>query len=364
MSAVPRWVSVVLVPAAQLLLALAISSLVVLMVGENPFDAFAVMVHGALNLDYGIWSTLYYATNFIFTGLAVAVAFHAGLFNIGGEGQAYVAGLAVAGLCLAFDRVMPWWLMLPLVIISTAAFGAIWGAIPGWLQARRGAHIVVTTIMFNFIASALMSYALVQYIAKLGGNSTDSRYFAIEAVPPKVYEILRAIGIDAPVSLLNLSVLLGLGVAVLVWLLLWRTRLGYAIRVIGLNPRAAGYAGIPRARIIVIAMAISGALAGLMAVNEVYSAQGRLVLNYTAGFGFIGIAVALMGRNHPAGVVVAALLFGALYQGGTELQFEFKTLNPELIIVIQGLVIFFTGATDRLLRDPIERLFYHLKSKP
>ncbi|WP_268967883.1 ABC transporter permease [Veronia nyctiphanis] len=141
------------------------------------------------------------------------------------------------------------------------------------------------------------------------------------------------------------------------WLLLFRTRLGYAIRVVGQNATAARYAGINAQKIIIIAMTISGALAGLMAVNEVFGAQNRLILNFTGGFGFIGIAVALMGRNHPVGIIIAALLFGALYQGGTELQFEMPSLNPELIMVIQGLVIFFTGSMDRLIREPVEKWF-------
>ncbi|WP_366139480.1 ABC transporter permease [uncultured Endozoicomonas sp.] len=351
---VPVWLTSVVIPLLQLALALMVSSLVVLIVGENPIEAFRVMVQGALNLEFGgLHNTLYYATNFIFTGLAVAVAFHAGMFNIGGEGQAYLGGLGVTIIALSLDHLLPMWLMAPLVIIAAALFGALWGVIPGILQAKRGAHIVVTTIMFNFIAAALMSYLLVSIIAPLSGEATDSRYFASSAVFPKWHELFEG----AAFSLLNPTLLIALICAVMVWVLIWRTRLGYAIRVMGQNPSAAEYAGINAKKIIIITMAISGALAGMMAVNEVYGAHSRLILNYTNGFGFIGIAVALMGRNHPIGVVLAALLFGALYQGGTELQFEMPGLNPELILVIQGLVIFFTGALERLVRNPIEALY-------
>lgn len=354
----PMWVKTFLVPFIQLSVALVISSLVVLLVGESPTAAFSVMIQGATNLEFGgLNNTLYYATNFVFTGLAVAVAFHAGLFNIGGEGQAYIAGLGIGILMLLLDGVLNMWLMAPLAILVAAAFGALWGAVPGYLQAKRGSHIVVTTIMFNFIAFSVMGYALVEHIAKYGGNSTDSRYFNPEAVFPKLYELGASYGLELPFSLLNPSILIALLVAYLVWMLLFRTRLGYAIRVVGQNATAAEYAGIDAKKIIIIAMTISGALAGLMAVNEVYGAQNRLILNFTGGFGFIGIAVALMGRNHPFGIVVAALLFGALYQGGTELQFEMPSLNPELIMVIQGLVIFFTGALDRLIRKPVEGFF-------
>ncbi|MDP2571234.1 ABC transporter permease [Vibrio penaeicida] len=355
---VPGWVNVALVPLLQLILALVVSSLVVLLVGESPLAAFSVMIKGATNLEYGgLSNTLYYSTNFIFTGLAVAVAFHAGLFNIGGEGQAYIAGLGIGILMLLLDGILSVWLMAPLAIIVAAAFGALWGAVPGYLQAKRGSHIVVTTIMFNFIAFSVMGYALVEHIAKYGGNSTDSRYFNPEAVFPKLHEWGAANGFELPFSLLNPSLLIALVMAWLVWLLLFRSRLGYAIRVVGQNASAAEYAGINAKRIIIIAMTISGGLAGMMAVNEVFGAHNRLILNFTGGFGFIGIAVALMGRNHPVGIIIAAILFGALYQGGTELQFEMPSLNPELIMVIQGLVIFFTGAMDRLIREPVERLF-------
>ncbi len=350
----PRWVRIGLVPALQLALALVISSLVVLLIGEDPVRAFAIMVRGATNLEFGgFHNTLYYTTNFVFTGLAVAVAFHAGLFNIGGEGQAYVAGLGIAIVLLMFDNSLSMWLMAPLAIIASAAFGALWGIVPGYLQAKRGSHIVVTTIMFNFIAMALMSYALVVHISPLGGNSTDSRYWNPESVFPKWYEMMP----DAPFSLLNPTLIIALLCCWMVWLLIWRTRLGYAIRTVGSNPHAATYAGINASRVIIITMAISGALAGMMAVNEVYGAQNRLILNFTSGFGFMGIAVALMGRNHPFGVLLASLLFGALYQGGTELQFEISSINPQMVLVIQGLVVFFTGALDRLVREPVESMF-------
>ena len=356
----PVWLTAVLIPLIQLTLALSVASLVVLIVGESPVDAFKYMLQGALNLEYGgLHNTLYYMTNFIFTGLAVAVAFHAGLFNIGGEGQAYIGGLGVTAVAMSLDHVLPVWFMAPLVIIAAALFGAIWGVIPGYLQAKRGAHVVVTTIMFNFIAAALMSYMLVEIIAPLSGDATDSRYFAPEAVFPKFYEMSEGWAF----SLLNPSIFVALICAVLVWVLIWRTRLGYAIRVMGQNPSAAQYAGMSATKLIIITMAISGALAGMMAVNEVYGAQSRLILNYTNGYGFIGIAVALMGRNHPIGVVLSAFLFGALYQGGTELQFEMPNLNPELILVIQGLVIFFTGAMERLVRDPVEKLYLSMQAR-
>jgi simple sugar transport system permease protein len=206
--------------------------------------------------------------------------------------------------------------------------------------------------MFNYIAAALMNYLIVYKIGS-GQASNETRYFAEDAVMPKFYQLFD--GFEN--SLFNPTIFLALFSAFAVWYLLWRTRLGYAIRVVGFNQKAATYAGIPVKRIVVITMMISGALAGLMAVNEVYSAQNRLILSFTGGIGFIGIAVALMGRNHPLGIIFAAFLFGALLQGGTELQFEMQNLSRELILVIQGLVIFFTAALDQLLRGPLERWY-------
>jgi ABC-type uncharacterized transport system permease subunit len=164
-------------------------------------------------------------------------------------------------------------------------------------------------------------------------------------------------GIKITQTPLNLSIFVALASSFLVWLLIWRTRWGYAIRMIGHNESAAVYSGINPKRMVVVAMAISGSLAGLVAINEVMGAQQRIVLDFVAGSGFTGIAVALMGRNHPVGIIIASLLFGALFQGGAELAFEFSTITRDLVVVIQGLVILFCGALAYMMRGPLERLF-------
>lgn len=359
----PWWMSGLAVPGVQLLLALAVASLVVLGVGESPFATLKVMLVGALDPQAGLSSTLYYATSLIFTGLAVTVAFHAGLFNIGGEGQAYVAGLGVALACLWLDGTLSAPLMFLVAVFTAMLFGAAWAWVPGYLQARRGAHVVVTTIMFNYIAAGLLNYMLANVIRSHEGMAIETRSFKEAALLPKAQPWLQSMGIEVGPSYLNLSLLVALICVALVWWLLWYTRLGYALRTYGQNPRAALYAGMSATTMIVTAMLISGGLAGLMAVNDVYGAQGRLVLNYTGGMGFLGIAVALMGRNHPLGVLASALLFGALYQGSTDLQLEFPRISPELILVIQGLVVFFAAALDRLVRDPMERWYLQRQLK-
>jgi general nucleoside transport system permease protein len=357
----PAWVDIGLLPLANLALAFFLSGLVVLAVGENPIDALVILVRGALGHPEGIAFTLYYATNFIFTGLAVAVAFHAGLFNIGGEGQAYIAGLGVALVCLFLDF-LPWPLIFLLAMGAAMAFGAIWGAVPGWLQARRGSHVVITTIMFNFIAAALMTYLLAHVMLDPGHGAPETRRFASNAVLPSMQTMLGWIGIQAPRSPLNLAFFLALIAAVLVYFYIWRTRWGYALRVVGQNEQAARYAGIDPGRIMIVAMAISGALAGMMALNEIMGAHQRLLVAFTSGFGFVGIAVALMGRNHPVGVCLAALLFGALYQGGSELAFEMRGISREMVIVIQGLIILFCGALENMFRPALAAMFARAKA--
>ena len=357
----PRWADLVAVPLVNLVLAFLVSGLVVLYIGENPIEALTIMIRGAVGSAYGWGYTLFYATNFIFTGLAVAVAFHARLFNIGGEGQAAIGGLGVALVALA----VPWphWLLaLPAAIVGGALFGAAWAAIPGYLQAKRGSHIVITTIMFNFIASALLIYLLVDVLKAPGTMSPETARFPEGARLPNA-SVLAPLGLPfRPSTPLNIGFLLAVLCCYLVWLLIWRTRLGYQIRAFGHSEPAAVYAGIRPLRVTMLAMVISGALAGLMAINSVMGEAERLVLDSVQGAGFIGIAVALMGRSHPLGVFLAAILFGILYQGGAELEFEMPAVSREMIVVIQALVILFTGALDNMVRMPVERFFLHRRT--
>ncbi|MBW4709652.1 ABC transporter permease [Roseobacter sp. YSTF-M11] len=356
MEVMPKWAEVILVPLISLLLAAILSALVIMAIGEDPIAAVQLMVTGALGSTYGWGYTLYYATNFLFTGLAVSVAFHAGLFNIGGEGQAMLGGLGVALMCL----LIPWphWTLALIGASAGAAlFGAAWAAIPAYLQAKRGSHIVITTIMFNFIAAALLNYLLVNVMRPQGSMDPASARFPEAVHLPTLHDLLAPIGISfSKAAPANVTFLIAVLACVLVWFLLWRTWLGYEIRSYGKSEPAAKYAGISPTAITMIAMLISGGLAGMMAINNVMGEAERLVLNAVEGAGFIGIAVALMGRSHPFGVFLAAVLFGFLYQGGAELAL-WTNIPRELIVVIQALVILFTGALDNMVRMPLERLF-------
>ncbi len=359
----PLWADYGLIPLINLTVAFLVAGFVVMLVGESPIEAVQLMLKGAFGSGRGIGYTLYYATNFIFTGLAVAVAFHGGLFNIGGEGQASIAGVGVAIVCLTFDSILPWWLTFPLAIAAAAIFGAAWVLIPAWLQAYRGSHIVITTIMFNFIAASLMVYLMVYVFKPDGQQVPESRQFLEGANIPSLEPLLGMLGITARRTPLNITFILALVAAFGVWLLIWRTKLGYEIRTMGLSAKAALYAGIGEKRTIIVTLLISAALAGMMSLNPIMGAQDRIQLNFAGGAGFVGIAVALMGRSHPAGIIFAAILFGMLYQGGAEIAFEMPNITREMIVVIMGLVIFFAGALENMFRPFVQTIFASIRPR-
>jgi general nucleoside transport system permease protein len=353
----PAWADYGLVPLINVAAAFLVSGLAVLLIGENPLRAAQLLVYGAIGYGEGVGFTLFYATNFALTGLAVAVAFHAGLFNIGGEGQAYLGGLGVAIVALAFDRFLPWWLVFPMAIVAAAIAGALWALIPAWLQARFGSHIVITTIMFNFIAASLMVYLLANIFRVTGSMAPQTRTFEAGATLPKLGGLFSLFGANLGGAPLNVCLFVAIAAAIFVYYLIWRTKLGYEIRAVGHNPIAAVYAGISVYRITIVTMLISGALAGLMALNNVMGDQQRLQIEFVQGAGFVGIAVALMGRAHPVGIVLAAFLFGMLYQGGAELAFDMPAISRDMIVVIQGLVILFAGALEHMFRPGLSRAF-------
>ena len=366
MTRLPTWADVILVPFISLALAALCAAAVLLAIGQSPWQALTVMVEGALGSAYGWGYTLYYATSFIFTGLAVMIAFHGGLFNIGGEGQAQLGGLGVALVCL-FIPWPHWTLALAGAMIGAMAFGAAWAAIPAYLQAKRGSHIVITTIMFNYIAAALLIYLLVNILRPDGSMDPASARFAeTVALPqfqdmPFIQNLFLRYDAEGAIRLTkdglpmyqrvpaNVTFFIAIACCFAVWRLMWHTRLGYEIRAFGKQEKAANYAGISSFKIIMVAMMLSGAMSGLMAINNVMGQAEKLLQNSAEGAGFIGIAVALMGRNHPLGIFVAAILFGFLYQGGASLGLE-TTIPIELRTVLQGLVILFTGALDMMVR--------------
>lgn len=361
--ALPRWADIAVLPLVNLGIAMVAAGIVVAFIGQNPLEVLKLLVQGAFGSARGISYTLYYTTTFIFTGLAVAVAAHGGLFNIGGEGQATLGGLGAGLAALWLAESLPAVVMLPLMIAAAIAFGALWALVPAWLQAYRGSHVVITTIMFNFIAYTLLVYLLVNHLKPQGSMAVESAAFAASAQLPTMQEALKPLGIEWPSSPLNLSFLLALAAAVLIYVYLWRTRAGYRLRTVGANVGAAEYAGIRPAHQILIAMGVSGALAGLVAVNEIAGVNRRLLLDFVGGAGFTGIAVAIMGRNHPVGIVLASLLFGALFQGGAEVTFEMPGFTRDMVVTMQGFVILFSGAMAYVFAPALSRMLHAIPGR-
>ena len=348
----PRWATGFVLPILNLMSALLVAGLVIHLLGESPSESLRILVDSAILDPEGLGYTLFYASTFIFAGLAVSIAMQAGLFNIGAEGQMYVGGLGLTWAVLALDAHLPGILMIPLAMIGAAVFGALWAFIPGYLQAKRGSHVVVTTIMFNFIAASLMNFVIVKYLIPEGQQNPASRVFADSAALPLLNKVLPVFG-DTP---LNISFVLAILALVIYGAVVWRSSWGYQLRATGLNAHAAHYAGVKISRTIIVTMLVSGALAGLGAVNSVMGSTHYLSLNFPAGAGFVGIAIALMGRQHPVGIFLSSVLFGALIQGGFDLSLEKPNIPQETFIFIQGLIILFCGAMENFYAPAILKL--------
>ena len=348
----PRWATGFVLPILNLMSALLVAALVIHLLGESPSESLRILVDSAILDPEGLGYTLFYASTFIFAGLAVSIAMQAGLFNIGAEGQMYVGGLGLTWAVLALDAHLPGILMIPLAMIGAAVFGALWAFIPGYLQAKRGSHVVVTTIMFNFIAASLMNFVIVKYLIPEGQQNPASRVFADSAALPLLNKVLPVFG-DTP---LNISFVLAILALVVYGVVVWRSSWGYQLRATGLNAHAAHYAGVKISRTIIVTMLVSGALAGLGAVNSVMGSTHYLSLNFPAGAGFVGIAIALMGRQHPVGIFLSSVLFGALIQGGFDLSLEKPNIPQETFIFIQGLIILFCGAMENFYAPAILKL--------
>jgi simple sugar transport system permease protein len=294
----------------------------------------SVIVKSAFGSTFDIGTTLFYATPLIFTGLSVAVAFHAGLFNIGAEGQLNLAALACSAAALAVPS-LPGWIAPFFALGCGCLMGAFWGWIPGWLRTRRGSHEVINTIMLNFISAALVSWAITAYWQNPEVQNPETKMLGENYFLRSWDPVARLFG-DAPASL---AFPLAVFVAVLIWVFLWRTPWGFELRACGTNEKAAATAGIDVARTRQWAMALAGALAGCVALGEILGGVGKFRLGFSPEYGFIGIAVALLARNHPIGIIFSALLFGALHKGAADLDIETEHVTRDLSLVIQALVI-------------------------
>ncbi len=339
-------------PLIAVLAAFIIGGLIVLAIGDNPFEVYRLLLssafsfHDALgNFTFDNWGyTLFYATPLIFTGLAVALAFKCGLLNIGAEGQLYMGAFAAAWIGFTLTG-LPAVILIPTAMLAAVLAGGLWGAIPGFLKARFGSHEVINTIMLNFIAVGILSYLTQRHYKIQGDPIMQSIEIAPQAHIARFHTFLAPLGIDFPQRIpLNLAFILAILACVLVYVFLWRTKWGYEIRAVGANPMAAEYGGINVRRQIVLAMALSGALAGMVGINEVLGYRYRYYHDFSANYGFTGIAVALLGRNHPVGIVLAAILFGALIRGGLFVDIFANQVSKDLVQVLQAIIILFVAA--------------------
>lgn len=329
-----------LFPLIAVIAAFIVGGILILLIGDNPVEAYRLLLGSALSWPDGIGYTLFYATPLIFTGLAVLVAFRCGLLNIGAEGQLYVAAFATAWVGITFAGITAW-ILLPLCFLAAILAGGFWGAIPGVLKARFGSHEVINTIMLNFVAVAICSY-FTQYHYKAPGDPImQTTPIGGGAHIARLGKFIPGLPERIPV---NVAFLLALLCCLLVYLFLWRTKWGYELRATGSNPTAAEYGGISIRKQIIIAMTISGALAGMVGINEVLGYRYRYYDGFSDNYGFTGIAVALLGRNHPVGVVVAALLFAVLQRGGIHVDGFSEYVTKDIVQVLQGMIILFVAA--------------------
>lgn len=321
---------------------------------ENPFRVYNEIFKAALKDRNGWGNVLYRATPLILTGLAVAFAFQCGLFNIGGEGQMVMGGFAITWIGFTLVN-LPSFIMIPLCIFAGALVGAFWGGISGYLKAKRGVHEVVSTIMLNWIAVAFTQYLTMAYKPEASWIPHTHK-IAKSAQLSRLAHYLNPLGIDFPKSnLLNTAIIVSIIAVILIAFILKRTKLGYEIRAVGFNPTASECAGINVAKNTILAMAISGAMAGLAGVNQVMGYKHRFRYGVFEGMGFDGIGVAFIGRNSPVGVVLAAILFGILDHGGLAIDVSTK-VPREIVLVLKASILIFGVVAGEITKNLIKRI--------
>ncbi len=335
-----------IVPMLAIVTALIISAIIILATGASVTAAYSGLFTGALGSPKAIANTLVEATPYIFAGLAVALGFKCGLFNIGVEGQLAMGSMAAAIVGAQFTS-LPLLLHLPLALLAGILGGALWGAIPGFLRARTGAHEVITTIMLNYIAIRLTDYLIKGPFRDRGSSAPRTPFISPSAELPYLF------GEDYR---LHAGFILAILTVVLIWWLLNKSTPGFEIRTVGANPDAAQYAGMSITRNFVLAMAISGGLGGLAGASQVLGLEHNLKASFSAGYGFDSIAIALLAKSNPIGIIPAAIFWGALRNGAGLMQLQ-SGISISLINIMQALVIVFVAA------DQIVRWIYRIRQK-
>lgn len=342
------WWFDLLLPVGAVVLALLIGAVLLLLLGENPLEAYWVMFSGAFGSVNGLASTIVTATPLLLVALGVCISFRGGVINIGAEGQLIVGALGATAAALALSA-WPGWALLPLTLLAGALAGGVWGGIAGVLKARLNVNEILSTVMLNAIALQLMNFLLSGPMLDPAQIAAGTNIPQSDALPAQVW-LTRLI----PRSLLHSGAILAVVLAVLVYLLLWRTTVGYRIRAVGLNPSAARYAGMNVPFYLALALVLGGAFAGLAGAVEVTGVHHRIMEGISGGYGFSGIVAALFGKLHPLGAIPASFLFGGLLVGADKMQRAVQ-VPSSLIVVINGLVVMFVVASDIFVRRRARR---------
>jgi simple sugar transport system permease protein len=337
-----------LLPVFATLIALAFGAILLLFLGVNPLEAYGALFQGAFGTTSGITQTLAKATPLLLVALGICIAFRAGVINIGGEGQIILGAIGASAVALALPN-LPGILLIPLALTAGALAGAFWGGIAGVLKARFGVNEILSTVMLNAIALQLMNFLLrgpmldPEQIAA-GTNVPQSATLPLQVWLPRL----------VPRTLLHAGLILAIILAILVYIFLWRTTIGYRIRAVGLNPSAARYAGIPVKRYMALALILSGAFAGLAGAVEVTGIHHRMIEGLTGGYGFSGIVAALFGKLHPLGAIPASIIFGGLLVGADKMQRTVQ-VPSSLVVAVNGLIVLFVVASDYFVRRRARR---------
>jgi simple sugar transport system permease protein len=285
---------------------------------------------------FGLGYTLFYTTPLIFTGLSVALCFHAGLFNIGAEGQLLCGAISVVALAKVFPN-LPTGLAIPLAFTVSALAGALWGFLPGFFKAWRGTHEVITTILLNFIALSFVNYLILTPFKNPESQSAET------SVLPAGYRLQT---LWFPTTPVNASLVVAIAIALAVYVFLFRTSFGFELRTMGQSPRAAVFSGVSISKRTMSVFVISGALAGLVATNDILGNEHKLIEGFSPGYGFTGIAVALVARNHPIGIIFSSFLFGSLQNFSRELEFFTQNISKDVSLIVQGVIIILVSTRD------------------
>ena len=339
------WITQILVLLAALVCALLVGAVFILLANSNPLKAYGVMFSGPFSSKFGISETLVRAAPLLLVGLGIVISFRSGILNIGAEGQILIGAITAAAAATFFPH-WPAFFLLPLVLVAGFAGGAFWGGIAGWLKARLAVNEILSTVMLNQIAAQV-------YIFLIRGPLIDPEQLAYGTRAPQTALLPEGIWLSRllPGTRLHTGLILAVGLAVLVYLFLWRTTIGYRMRAVGAGPDAARYGGIRVEFYLVLAMALAGGLAGVAGSVEVLGVHHRALEDISAGYGFSGIVAALFGRLHPLGTIPAAILFGALILGADMMQ-RAVNIPAAIVMAVQGLVILFVVSSDIFLRKP------------